>query len=176
MGAAHKQRIVHRDLKPGNVLVTTSQADADVTKVLDFGLAKMAAIDEADGGGLTRPGVVMGTVGYMAPEQLTAGDIDERCDVFALGVMAAEATTGRRPFRGRTHEESLAAIRHEPLRLEREGPEWRRLEAVLQRAVAADRSDRHRSVATFIRDLLPALRTLSHDAVTAAPDAETTAR
>ena len=86
-------------------------------KVLDFGLAKMTTGDGDGSEGLTNPGVVIGTAGYMAPEQLTAGQIDERSDVFALGVMAAEAVTGRRPFPGRTHNELLLAILNEPFTL-----------------------------------------------------------
>jgi serine/threonine-protein kinase len=131
-----------------------------VVKVLDFGLAKMTAIDDEAGAGLTQPGVIIGTAGYMAPEQLTAGHIDERSDVFALGVMAAEAVTGRRPFGGRTHSELLMAIMNEPLTLGAEGPEWRRLEAVLRRAVAKDPSARYQSAGALSGDLLPALRAL----------------
>lgn len=177
VAAAHAQGIVHRDLKPENLLVTPSASPStppapgarpslrtdggDVVKVLDFGLAKMAALDdEGSGGGLTHPGVVIGTAGYMAPEQLTAAHIDERSDVFALGVIAAEAVTGRRPFSGRTHSELLMAILNEPFALGGAGWEWRRLEAVLQRATAKHPSGRYQSVSELSDDLLPALRGL----------------
>jgi serine/threonine-protein kinase len=169
VSAAHQQRVVHRDLKPENVLVTASPA-GDAIKVVDFGLAKMKALDTEERGGLTHTGVVVGTAGYMAPEQLTAGAIDERSDIFALGVMAAEAVTGRRPFRGRTHSELLQAILNEPLTLGGEGAERRRLEAVLQRAVAKDPSSRYSSVAEFSRELLPVLRSLPVVALTAGDD------
>jgi eukaryotic-like serine/threonine-protein kinase len=120
----------------------------------------MTALDDEGSGGLTNPGVVIGTAGYMAPEQLTAGHIDERSDVFALGVMAAEAVTGRRPFPGRTHSELLMAIMNQPFTLGGVGPEWRRLEAVLQRAVAKHPSGRYQSIRELSADLIPALRGL----------------
>ena len=100
----------------------------------------------------------------MAPEQLTAGAMDERTDIFALGVMVAETVTGRRPFRGRTHSELLMAIMNEPLLLGGEGAARRRLESVLQRAVAKDPSARFPSVDEFAAAMLPALRELPADA------------
>jgi eukaryotic-like serine/threonine-protein kinase len=157
VAAAHQRRIVHRDLKPENVLIGTDAAGADLIKVLDFGLAKFAG-GEPGSASLTEAGAVMGTIGYMAPEQLTAGAIDERSDVFALGVMAVEALTGRRPFRGRTHTELLAAILNERWTIAASDPEWRRLESVLQRALAKDPNARYPSVASFSEDLMPALR------------------
>jgi serine/threonine-protein kinase len=131
VAAAHAERIVHRDLKPENVIV-----DGAGVKVLDFGLAKFADAAATDSAGLTQTGVVVGTPGYMAPEQLSGGTIDERTDVFAIGVMAVEAVTGRRPFRGRTQTDLLAAMANEPVTLGGEDAAFRRLEAVLQRAVA----------------------------------------
>ena len=155
--AAHRQRIVHRDLKPENVMIVD---DAGLVKVLDFGLAKITSIDAEDTGGLTQPGVVIGTSGYMAPEQLTAGTMDERTDIFALGIMVAETVTGRRPFRGRTSAELLAAILNDPLELGVEGPAWRRLESILRLAVAKDPSARFPTVDEFGGEVLPALRAL----------------
>ena len=134
----------------------------------------MTALDAENSGGLTHPGLVIGTAGYMAPEQLTAGKIDERSDVFALGVMAAEAVTGRRPFRGRTHGELLTAIMNEPFTLGGDGPEVRRLESVLQRAVAVDAAARYPSAAALARELLPALRDLPSIAPASGTDHEPT--
>jgi len=159
IAAAHQQRIVHRDLKPENVLVTASAA-VEAIKVLDFGLAKMTAADGVDSAGITRSGVVVGTAGYMSPEQLTAGAVDERTDIFALGVMVAEAVTGRRPFRGRTHSELLTAMMNDTVTLGGDGPERRLVETILRRAVAREPSSRYETVADFARDLLPALRIL----------------
>jgi predicted Ser/Thr protein kinase len=90
LAAAHDLGIVHRDLKPENVLLT---AEGRV-KVVDFGIATM----DGSGRGLTRTGVVLGTPGYMAPEQLSGQPVDARADVFALGVLIYEMVTGRSPF------------------------------------------------------------------------------
>ena len=153
VAAAHAAGIVHRDLKPENVIITTGAKGADRVKVLDFGLAKM----RKPGPGLTQSGAVMGTAGYMAPEQLTGGAIDERTDIFALGVMTAETVSGKRPFDGRTMSEHLLAVLQEPLRLPGEGLDWRQLERVLRCAVAKNSRDRYRSVEEFMGALLPAL-------------------
>ena len=85
-------------------------------------------------------------------------DVDERGDIFALGIMVAEAIVGKRPFAGRTHNELLLAITNDPLKLDGKESEFSRLEAILQRAAANDPSARYRSVAEFARDVIPALR------------------
>ena len=167
---AHRNGVVHRDLKPENVLIATTAVGGDVVKVLDFGLAKVRTAAD-DTGGLTHPGVVMGTAGYMAPEQLTGSEVDHRADVFALGVMAAEAVTGTRPFKGRTHAELLQAILRDSVRLDGETAERRRLEAILRMATAADPSRRYSTVAALAAELVPALRALS--VATASADTQT---
>src|SRR5262249_8233617 len=93
--AAHVAGIVHRDLKPENVLVSQDQI-----KILDFGIAKMGRAEDSGSYSLTLPGTVLGTLGYMAPEQLMGRGSDERSDLFSAGVMAVEAITGRRLFPG----------------------------------------------------------------------------
>jgi predicted ATPase len=110
LAAAHDKGIVHRDLKPANVMVAR---DGSV-KVLDFGLAKV--IDAAPGESelstemRTREGIVMGTVPYMSPEQVQGRALDQRTDIFSLGVMLYEMATGRRPFEGRSSADLFAAI------------------------------------------------------------------
>jgi eukaryotic-like serine/threonine-protein kinase len=98
--AAHKAGIVHRDLKPDNVMITLDGKGRALLKLLDFGIAKLKVAEEYDRK-LTRPGVIMGTPEYMAPEQAFSADaVDARADIFSLGVMIFEMLAGRRPVGG----------------------------------------------------------------------------
>ena len=109
VAAAHDRGIVHRDLKPENLVVTPGER----VKILDFGVAKArpARADTADTvAAMTRPGLVLGTIGYMAPEQLRGQPIDHRIDLFAFGVILHEMLLGARPFHGQTDVEIVAAI------------------------------------------------------------------
>jgi serine/threonine protein kinase/Flp pilus assembly protein TadD len=113
---AHNKGIVHRDLKPQNIKVT----HAGKVKVLDFGLAKRHAtisgslLDDADTQSIaTLSGTLLGTVGYMAPEQVRGEEVDGRADIFAFGCVLYEMLTGRRPFERPIAIETLSAILHE---------------------------------------------------------------
>jgi serine/threonine protein kinase len=112
LATAHAANILHRDIKPENVLFTKS----GYAKLTDFGLAKIA---ESDPGSLatvdatgTRPGVIMGTIAYMSPEQASGRNLDARSDIFSFGVMLYELLSGSQPFTGATDLETLQRVIH----------------------------------------------------------------
>src|SRR5215472_10940317 len=113
LDAAHRQGIVHRDLKPGNILVGKNGV-----KVLDFGLAKMTPQADAEGATVTIPqtneGLILGTLQYMAPEQLEGQGADARSDIFAFGLVLYELITVKRPFTGKSRASLIASILKEP--------------------------------------------------------------
>src|SRR5712691_4732569 len=120
--AAHEKGITHRDLKPGNIIL---KPDGTV-KVLDFGLAKMGGTPTAQSEhsptvtiGATQAGVILGTAGYMAPEQARGEAVDRRADIWAFGAVLYEMLTGKQPFAGKTVSDVLAAALKEPPDLER---------------------------------------------------------
>jgi serine/threonine protein kinase len=100
--AAHDAGIIHRDLKPENILLLTKEGQQDFVKVLDFGIAKSAEVEETAKSGrrLTRPGVAMGTPEYMAPEQAAGKPADPRSDIYAVGSILYEMLTGKPPYDG----------------------------------------------------------------------------
>jgi len=92
LGYAHAKGVVHRDIKPANLRLLP---DGSV-KIFDFGIAKWMGADRS----MTRPGTTIGSLGYMAPEQIEGGEVDQRADLFALGIVTYELFSGRRPFQG----------------------------------------------------------------------------
>ena len=116
LNAAHGQGIAHRDLKPDNIFLTSDNR----VKILDFGLATSGLVTGGDTvtgvrhGAPTAAGAVLGTVGYMAPEQVQGASVDARADIFSLGCVLFEMVTGRRAFAGATASETLAAILSAP--------------------------------------------------------------
>jgi len=165
VAAAHAHGIVHRDLKPANVMV----GPRDLVKVLDFGLAKLregnpdAAETVAPAQDITGEGRILGTVAYMSPEQAEGRTVDQRSDIFSLGVLFYEMAVGERPFKGDTSLSVLSAIlRDTPTPLLEVNPSLpRELARVVRRCLAKDADDRYQSAADLRSDL-DDLRQASH--------------
>ena len=158
LDAAHRKAVVHRDLKPSNVMLT-----AGGVKLLDFGLAKLRDVDDANrlaqstaSRQLTEQGTVLGTIPYMAPEQVEGREADARSDIFALGAILYEMTSGRPPFDGRSSASVMASILTQdpqPLSLARPGVPTS-VDRVVQKCLAKDPDERWQSAA----DLTAALQ------------------
>ncbi len=156
--AAHSAGILHRDIKPENIML---RPDGYV-KVLDFGLAKLTERGDDSSPGErsrteneTEPGMVLGTATYMSPEQARAQKLDERTDIFSLGIVLYEMIAGRSPFHDQTANDVMAAILHrEPIPLSQQSssitPE---LETVVRKALAKDRDVRYRTAKELQTDL-----------------------
>ena len=147
LGYAHRQGIIHRDLKPANVLLRS-----DGSPVLaDFGLALLPASPNPR---LTSAGIVIGTPAYMAPEQLASRPLDQRSDIYALGVMLFEMLTGRLPFDGDTGAMIVGHLQQPPPSLRLFAPSSPpALDALLQRMLAKDPADRPPDISGLIAEL-----------------------
>jgi serine/threonine-protein kinase len=110
---AHSMGLVHRDLKPDNVILQ-GDLDDEVVRIVDFGIAVLRGGEEEQGGKLTGTGMIVGTPVYMAPEQAKSEPIDQRADLYALGIMMYEMLGGRTPFDGSAMEIAIHKIDHDP--------------------------------------------------------------
>jgi hypothetical protein len=154
---AHNMGVVHRDLKPENVMIAETGEGRDELKIMDFGLAKVLGGGTGVSESLTEAGMVMGTLGYIAPEVFTGEAVDERADIFAIGVMVVETVVGARPFEGQTPHEIITSLLHSDYHLPGGSPEIRALDAVVQRCLAKDPRDRYGSASEVVTELVPVL-------------------
>ena len=173
LGAAHDAGIVHRDIKPENVMIRADR----LVKVLDFGLAKWRDAAAVDPQGVTvdhahtQPGVILGTVAYMSPEQSRGRALDARTDIWSLGVVLYEMLSGKQPFEGESSTDVLANILHReppPLVIRREDVPAE-LAAVVARALAKDVAERHPSATALLAELRAVQQSLRLDAAIEAP-------
>lgn len=155
VGAAHKAGIIHRDLKPENVFLITRDGEPDFVKILDFGIAKSTRMEMTSGGGLTQPGLAMGTPEYMAPEQAAGKPADERADIYAAGGLLYAMLVGRPPHEGSNIMEVLTlkatTMPQMPREIRPEIPE--KLEAVIMKTLSRDPDLRHQSMEQLEYDL-----------------------
>ena len=162
--AAHAAGIVHRDIKPENVMLREDRFVRDrIVKVLDFGLVKLIEPEERNSDpeavtipvSNTSPGAVMGTTGYMSPEQTLGEAVDARSDIFSLGVLLYEMVAGRPPFKGKTDSHVRVSIMdQEPAPLTSQSSEVpRQLERIVYKALAKDKSKRYQTATDLKLDL-----------------------
>jgi eukaryotic-like serine/threonine-protein kinase len=150
LDAAHLHGVVHRDVKPGNLLL----AGDGTVRVADFGVASAAGLDS-----LTMTGTILGTAGYLAPEQARGEPTTPATDLYALAVVAFELLTGQRPFQADNPTAEAAAHVHAPVPdVSERGDLPRELDPVFRRAMAKDPADRYPSAADFVSALREALR------------------
>ena len=162
--AAHTAGIVHRDIKPENIMLRQDKFVRDrFVKVLDFGLAKLTDRDmpATDPEAVTipitetNPGAIMGTTGYMSPEQALGENIDERSDIFSLGVVLYEMVAGQPPFKGKTDSHTrVSIIDNDPVPLvQHVSTVPRQFERIVSKALAKDRLKRYQTITDLKIDL-----------------------
>src|SRR5882762_8615315 len=155
LSAAHAEGIVHRDIKPENIM----RRSDGIVKVLDFGIAKLLEQTQADLPAITRQqteiGVVLGTVGYMSPEQARGLAVNERTDIWSLGVVLYEMLAYRAPFVGATRMDTMVAIlEREPAPLQvTEDPVLQQLWTIISKTLRKEPAERYQNAAELLSDL-----------------------
>ncbi len=156
LAEAHSLGIVHRDIKPSNLFLTSERSGTPLVKVLDFGISKLLPFaGDPDGAieSITRSGQVLGSLRFMSPEQMRSPrSVDQRTDIWSLGVTLFVLTAGRYPFRGRGLVDLLSEILHGPRPTFGPGAPAA-LEAIVERCLRVDPSARYASAAELARDL-----------------------
>jgi serine/threonine protein kinase/formylglycine-generating enzyme required for sulfatase activity len=152
LAEAHASGIVHRDIKPANIIISANNQ----VKVLDFGLAKRLAFDSNESESsfktlLSQPGMIMGTVSYMSPEQIRGIEVDTRSDLWSLGVVLYEMLFGKTPFAGENSVEKLAAILYKEPEEQTEIPD--ELGKIIDQALRKEPENRYQSAKEMITDL-----------------------
>jgi len=140
--AAHSRAVIHRDIKPGNIILTQQ----NIAKIVDFGLARVNT-----SAGSTQTLGTAGTIGYMSPEQTLGKPVDQRTDLWALGIVIAEIITGRNPFHRESPPRTIFAILNEAPKLADEIPI--ELQRIIYRALSKDAATRYRSASEMLADL-----------------------
>ncbi|MBL8956266.1 MAG: protein kinase [Myxococcaceae bacterium] len=155
---AHKASVIHRDLKPENIMVEQRRGDPDFVKVLDFGIAKIMDGSGEDGPALTRAGFVCGTPEYMSPEQARGAQLDPRSDLYAVGVILYQLTSGLLPFDSDSAvgfaTKHLTEVPPPPSKRRPEARISPAMERVIMRALAKDPGDRPQNAESFRAELL----------------------
>ena len=184
LSAAHAHGIAHRDIKPENIMIRTD----GIVKVLDFGIAKLIApladSVETEGETLakkmtgTKPGMLLGTLNYMSPEQVRGQKIDARSDIFSLGVVLYEMLTGTEPFDKPTTSDVIAAIltEHPPPITEVKPDAPAELERIVNKALKKNKDERYQTSKDFLLDIKSLRRTVEFSAERAPTAAENNAR